>query len=190
MHHFAANPYPLHAHALPGITAMTAGAPAPPPPPGVGAGVGVGVGGGAPFPPTNAANQRICRQCGLPGRYKEGKCVEKWGPGPLGPGTVCDRCRKKMKRVERRGTLEQQMQHANANANAAASASAAPTATTTTAAASFRTPPVHRTDEVGGLMGRDCAAAPPPLLCYAMIRYDTIRTTYPVVWIPHHCSAL
>ncbi|KAJ6568791.1 hypothetical protein B0H19DRAFT_687558 [Mycena capillaripes] len=44
------------------------------------------------FPPTNAANQRICRQCGQPGRYKEGKCVEKWGPGPLGPGTVCDRC--------------------------------------------------------------------------------------------------
>ncbi|KAJ7624533.1 hypothetical protein FB45DRAFT_84194 [Roridomyces roridus] len=60
------------------------------------------------FPATNAANQRICRQCGLAGRYKEGKCVEKWGPGPLGPGTVCDRCRKKMKRVERRGTLEQQ----------------------------------------------------------------------------------
>lgn len=34
---------------------------------------------------------RTCRQCGLPGRYKEGKCVEKWGPGPQGPGTVCDR---------------------------------------------------------------------------------------------------
>lgn len=33
--------------------------------------------------------------------------MEKWGPGPWGPGTVCDRCRKKMKRVERRGTLEQ-----------------------------------------------------------------------------------
>ncbi|KAF8148902.1 hypothetical protein B0H34DRAFT_735827 [Crassisporium funariophilum] len=26
------------------------------------------------------------------GRYKDGKCVEKWGPGPMGPGTVCDRC--------------------------------------------------------------------------------------------------
>ncbi|KAJ7476439.1 hypothetical protein FB451DRAFT_1173298 [Mycena latifolia] len=48
-----------------------------------------------PFPPANALNQRICRNCGLPGRYKEGKCVEKWGPGPLGPGTQCDRCRKK-----------------------------------------------------------------------------------------------
>ena len=47
--------------------------------------------GGGGFPPTNAAGQRICRQCGLPGRYKEGKCVEKWGPGPEGPGTVCDR---------------------------------------------------------------------------------------------------
>ncbi|TFK82304.1 hypothetical protein K466DRAFT_648057 [Polyporus arcularius HHB13444] len=64
--------------------------------------------GGGGFPPTNAAGQRICRQCGLPGRYKEGKCVEKWGPGPEGPGTVCDRCRKKMKRVERRGTLDSQ----------------------------------------------------------------------------------
>ncbi|KAI0352421.1 hypothetical protein OH77DRAFT_1505938 [Trametes cingulata] len=64
--------------------------------------------GGGGFPPTNAQGQRICRQCGLPGRYKEGKCVEKWGPGPEGPGTVCDRCRKKMKRVERRGTLDGQ----------------------------------------------------------------------------------
>jgi hypothetical protein len=45
----------------------------------------------AAFPPTNAEGQRICRQCGLPGRYKDGKCVEKWGPGPMGPGTVCDR---------------------------------------------------------------------------------------------------
>ncbi|KAG6885954.1 hypothetical protein C0993_007456, partial [Termitomyces sp. T159_Od127] len=64
----------------------------------------------AAFPPTNDQGQRICRQCGMPGRYKDGKCVEKWGPGPMGPGTVCDRCRKKMKRVERRGTLEQQQQ--------------------------------------------------------------------------------
>lgn len=58
------------------------------------------------FPAINDKGQRICRQCGQPGRYKEGKCVEKWGPGPEGPGTVCDRCRKKMKRVERRGTLD------------------------------------------------------------------------------------
>ncbi|KAI0059291.1 hypothetical protein BV25DRAFT_1136864 [Artomyces pyxidatus] len=43
------------------------------------------------FGPTNDKGQRICRQCGMPGRYKEGKCVEKWGPGPEGPGTVCDR---------------------------------------------------------------------------------------------------
>ncbi|KAL1746890.1 hypothetical protein HDZ31DRAFT_72627 [Schizophyllum fasciatum] len=57
------------------------------------------------YPKTNAEGQRICRQCGQPGRYKDGKCVEKWGPGPMGPGTVCDRCRKKMKRVERRGTV-------------------------------------------------------------------------------------
>ncbi|KAL5536179.1 hypothetical protein ACEPAF_4284 [Sanghuangporus sanghuang] len=61
---------------------------------------------GGGFPPYNEAGQRICRQCGVPGRYKDGKCVEKWGPGPEGPGTVCDKCRKKMKRVERRGTLD------------------------------------------------------------------------------------
>ncbi|KAG8766950.1 hypothetical protein FRC12_006537 [Ceratobasidium sp. 428] len=58
---------------------------------------------------TNPQGQRTCRQCGLPGRYKDGKCVEKWGPGPEGPGTVCDRCRKKMKRVERRGTADASM---------------------------------------------------------------------------------
>ncbi|KAH9483345.1 hypothetical protein JR316_0005451 [Psilocybe cubensis] len=46
-----------------------------------------------PYPPTNADGQRICRQCGIVGRYKDGKCVEKWGPGPMGPGTVCDRLR-------------------------------------------------------------------------------------------------
>lgn len=48
----------------------------------------------------------------MPGRYKEGKCVEKWGPGPEGPGTVCDRCRKKMKRAERRRTIDQAASHA------------------------------------------------------------------------------
>ncbi|KAF9480750.1 hypothetical protein BDN70DRAFT_594437 [Pholiota conissans] len=74
-----------------------------------------------PFASVNAQGQRICRQCGMVGRYKDGKCVEKWGPGPMGPGTVCDRfaifcrCRKKMKRVERRGTLDQQ-QHQLASA--------------------------------------------------------------------------
>lgn len=61
---------------------------------------------GAPFPSVNDQGQRICRQCGVAGRLKDGKCVEKWGPGPMGPGTVCDRCRKKMKRVERRGTMD------------------------------------------------------------------------------------
>lgn len=53
-------------------------------------GIMIGNTGGG-FPPINAQGQRICRQCGLPGRYKDGKCVEKWGPGPEGPGTVCDR---------------------------------------------------------------------------------------------------
>ncbi|KAG9089261.1 Delta(24)-sterol C-methyltransferase [Ceratobasidium sp. UAMH 11750] len=50
----------------------------------------------------NAQGQRTCCQCGLADQHKDGKRVEKWGPGPEGPGTVCDRCRKKMKRVERR----------------------------------------------------------------------------------------
>ncbi|RDB14976.1 hypothetical protein Hypma_016162 [Hypsizygus marmoreus] len=73
----------------------------------------------AAFPPTNEQGQRICRQCGMAGRYKDGKCVEKWGPGPMGPGTVCDPRRKKMKRVERRGTLEtQQLQQQQLAANA------------------------------------------------------------------------
>ena len=31
-----------------------------------------------------------CRQCGLPGRYKDGQCIEKWGPGPESPGTICN----------------------------------------------------------------------------------------------------
>ncbi|KAH9911537.1 uncharacterized protein BXZ73DRAFT_107922 [Epithele typhae] len=44
--------------------------------------------GGGGFPATNHQGQRICRQCGLAGRYKDGKCG------------------KKMKRVERRGTLD------------------------------------------------------------------------------------
>ncbi|KAF8886395.1 hypothetical protein CPB85DRAFT_1441947 [Mucidula mucida] len=57
------------------------------------------------YPAVNELGQRTCRNCGNAGRYKDDKCVEKWGPGPMGPGTVCDRCRKKIKRFERRGTL-------------------------------------------------------------------------------------
>jgi hypothetical protein len=57
--------------------------------------------------------KRTCKQCGQPGRYKDNKCVEKWGPGPQGPGTVCDRCRKKMKRVEKRANQEIQAAAAN-----------------------------------------------------------------------------
>ncbi|KAJ6520797.1 hypothetical protein DFH09DRAFT_1331624 [Mycena vulgaris] len=97
---------------------------------GGGRGEAVFTGGGGPFPPTNAANQRICQQCGLPRCYKEGKCIEKWGPGPLGPGTVY--AAKRWKRVERRGTLEQQ----------AASAAVMPATTST----SFRTASMHRID--------------------------------------------
>ena len=29
-------------------------------------------------------NERICSQCGRPGRLKDGRSVEKWGPGPDG----------------------------------------------------------------------------------------------------------
>lgn len=55
-------------------------------------------GGGSDTPVTASTDPavrfpglRTCRQCLQPGRYKDGKCVEKWGPGPQGPGTVCDR---------------------------------------------------------------------------------------------------
>ena len=61
--------------------------------------------GPGPGPP-NGQPVRTCKSCGEPGRYKDGRCVEKWGPGPHGPGTVCDRCRKKMKRVEKRSGME------------------------------------------------------------------------------------
>jgi hypothetical protein len=44
-----------------------------------------------PYPAQNTRGQGICRHCGQPGRCKDGKCVEKWGAGPQGPGTVCDR---------------------------------------------------------------------------------------------------
>ncbi|KAH8113728.1 hypothetical protein DFH11DRAFT_1727704 [Phellopilus nigrolimitatus] len=43
---------------------------------------------GGDFPAQNAQGQRICRQCDVPGCCKDGKCVEKWGPGPERPGTV------------------------------------------------------------------------------------------------------
>jgi hypothetical protein len=62
--------------------------------------------------------KRTCKQCGQPGRYKDNKCVEKWGPGPQGPGTVCDRCRKKMKRVEKRATQDSTVVAAAALAHA------------------------------------------------------------------------
>ena len=76
------------------------GATAGPPGPG-----GNAIRGPGPGPP-NGQPVRTCKSCGEPGRYKDGRCVEKWGPGPHGPGTVCDRCRKKMKRVEKRSGME------------------------------------------------------------------------------------
>ncbi|TRM58299.1 hypothetical protein BD626DRAFT_573726 [Schizophyllum amplum] len=50
----------------------------------------------------NAEGKRICGECGTPGREIDGKCVEKWGPGPKGRGTVCSKCRKKMRAYEKR----------------------------------------------------------------------------------------
>ncbi|KZT50723.1 hypothetical protein CALCODRAFT_170340 [Calocera cornea HHB12733] len=54
--------------------------------------VGKGNAGAAPPGTLNDRGERCCLHCKLPGKYKDGKCVEKWGPGPMGPGTVCDRC--------------------------------------------------------------------------------------------------
>jgi hypothetical protein len=117
------------------------------------------------YPAQNAQSQRICRQCGLPGRYKGGECVEEWGPGPEGQGTVCDRfvhsisapsqipanpffsfpfrfrslstypfrCRKKMKRVVRRGTLDSWHSHSNQNSMASISAHPPPVPVSTDA---------------------------------------------------------
>ena len=83
----------------PGNGSISGGAAAPPGP------GGNAIRGPGPGPP-NGQPVRTCKSCGEPGRYKDGRCVEKWGPGPHGPGTVCDRCRKKMKRVEKRSGME------------------------------------------------------------------------------------
>lgn len=34
---------------------------------------------------------RTCRRCGTAGNMNNGKLVEKWRPGPEGPGTLCDK---------------------------------------------------------------------------------------------------
>lgn len=59
-----------------------------------------------PRPSVNDLGQQICWECGLPGHLKDGNCVEKWGPGPMGSGTMCDWCRKKMKRIEKRAMID------------------------------------------------------------------------------------
>jgi len=43
------------------------------------------------FPPQTRKVSGPVDNCGEAGRYKDGKCVDKCGPGPQGPGTVCDR---------------------------------------------------------------------------------------------------
>lgn len=90
--------------------------------------VNIGAGGNPPSRQPSAVGpstmlidgmpKRTCKQCGQPGRYKDNKCVEKWGPGPQGPGTVCDRCRKKMKRVEKRATQDSTVVATAAHAHA------------------------------------------------------------------------
>lgn len=54
----------------------------------------------------NAQGRQLCRQCGQPGRHREGQCVEQWCPGPAGPGTICERCWQKLRRTERRRNLD------------------------------------------------------------------------------------
>ncbi|KAF7300746.1 hypothetical protein MKEN_01299700 [Mycena kentingensis (nom. inval.)] len=56
--------------------------------------------------PAKSKPTRLCRECGSPGRHRDGKCIEKWGPGPHGRGTVCDRCRKRIRRAERHGSMD------------------------------------------------------------------------------------
>ncbi|KAG1726281.1 uncharacterized protein EDB91DRAFT_1263992 [Suillus paluster] len=57
------------------------------------------------FHANNALGQRICRQCDPPRRYKDKKCVERWGPRPEEPGTV-GRMRPLQKKNEANGTAE------------------------------------------------------------------------------------
>jgi uncharacterized C2H2 Zn-finger protein len=36
--------------------------------------------------------KKKCQKCGRTGHYENGKCIEKWGPGPQGPETLCEEC--------------------------------------------------------------------------------------------------
>jgi hypothetical protein len=38
------------------------------------------------------SENRRCRNCGALGRHENGKCIEKWGPGPQGTETRCEEC--------------------------------------------------------------------------------------------------
>ena len=106
--------------ALPPGSGSTSGGPgsatAGPPGPGGNAFRGPGPG------PPSGQPVRTCKSCGEPGRYKDGRCVEKWGPGPHGSGTVCDRCRKRTKRVEKQIGMKAAADAAAQNSLAAAAA--------------------------------------------------------------------
>jgi hypothetical protein len=43
--------------------------------------------------------KRMCEECGLPGQYKKGRCIERWRLGNRGPGTACNWCWKKITRA-------------------------------------------------------------------------------------------
>jgi hypothetical protein len=40
----------------------------------------------------NEVPKKKCQKCGRTGRYENGQCIEKWGPGPQGPETLCEEC--------------------------------------------------------------------------------------------------
>ncbi|KAJ7893711.1 hypothetical protein B0H14DRAFT_3666341 [Mycena olivaceomarginata] len=65
-----------------------------------------GAGGRDHLPPHERREPAHLPPVRPPRALQGGQVRREVGPGPLGPGTVCDRCRKKMKRVERRGTME------------------------------------------------------------------------------------
>jgi hypothetical protein len=56
---------------------------------------------------------RTCSECGTTGKFDaERKCVEKWGPGPMGRGTACDRCVQSQYSLSRPQFLQHSCYHA------------------------------------------------------------------------------
>lgn len=40
---------------------------------------------------TDSQHMKTCKACGEPGKFKDGRCREKWRPGAAGPATLCDK---------------------------------------------------------------------------------------------------